>query len=95
MPIKPASNRRLVCWANITLDNVLLIKGVRLYEVNNGGEIERWIKLPERPMPYTLTGGEFYNIPIVISLNKELTSHITTEVFREYDADPRNPNRRT
>jgi hypothetical protein len=46
-------------------------------------------------MPYTLTGGEFYNIPIVISLNKELTSHITTEVFREYDADPRNPNRRT
>lgn len=89
MPIKATSNRRLLCWANITLDHVLLIKGVRLYEINNGGQMERWIKLPERPMPYTLTGGEFHNIPIVLALKKELFNHITEEVFKAFDNDPR------
>lgn len=84
MPKAP-QNRRMQCWANVILDDELIIKGIRVYETNVNNEIRRWIKLPERQMPFSLTGGEIHNIPIVMTLSKEFFAHITNEIFKEFD----------
>lgn len=88
-PAKSSPNRRMLCWANVVLDDELIIKGIRVYEANNAGESRRWIKFPERQIPFSLTGGEILNIPIVLSLTKDLLANITEEIFRHYEVDPR------
>ena len=93
-PLKVVPGRRMLCWANVTLDNELVIKGIRVYESNNAGEMRKWIRLPERQIPFSITGGEIHNIPVVTTIKKELLAEITSAIFDEWDNDRRNPNNR-
>ena len=84
-------SQKFKCWAKIVLDDVLLVVGIRLFEVKQGDVVERYIRFPDRQPSLHSTLGEFVSIAVVNTNNEELRKHITDVVFEAYDIHPKNP----
>ena len=84
---------RFRAYAKVVFDNVLLVTGIMLFESKlPGGEIERFIRFPDRQPPLSTTGGEYVSIAVVNTTDEALRQNIIDTVFAEYDKHPKNPN---
>jgi hypothetical protein len=81
------------CWAKIVINGSLLITGVRLFERRSRetGEIERYIRFPDRQLSLHATGGEYVSIAVVNTNDDAFRQYVTDTIFAEYDKHPRNP----
>ena len=74
-------------WAKISIDGILQVTGIRLYESFNAetNERYRYFRFPEYQTNPNNTGGVRVGIPIVNAKDKEFRNKVATAIFTEYD----------
>ena len=81
-------------WAKITLDDMLVITGIKFFESSVEDQVSRYIIFPEHQPAYEYTNGQTISIPLV-SASEELRTKITEAIFEEYKKGPqRQTNKR-
>ena len=76
-------------WAKVTLDNQLVIAGIKLFEIREGENTKRVLKFPERRPSLENTNGQTVVIPIVEPISEEFKTKLEEAIFAEYDARPK------
>ena len=80
-------------WAKITLDDQLIISGVKFFEIpvqeGSTEDPKRYIKFPERRPSLENTNGQSVSIPIIDTVSDEFKEELVKAIFTEYDARPK------
>lgn len=76
-------------WAKVTIDDQLIIAGLKLFEIREGETTKRVLKFPERRPSLENTNGQTVVIPIVEVISDEFKTKLEEAVFTEFDARPK------
>ena len=74
-------------WAKVTLDDMLVIAGIKFFESMVEDQVSRYIIFPEHQPAFEYTNGQTVSIPLV-SASEELREKITEAIFEEYKKRP-------
>lgn len=88
--IKRNTFDKVKAYAEIVLNDQLLIKGIKIVITNE----KRYVVFPEEILDPTSTRGQHIVISYANPIKNELREHITQKIFEKFDVDPHNPKNR-